>query len=134
MLAFADLSVAHMVAHSLIFIGYIVACLIVPATIRALIALRTKTTVAGATFFITCGITHFALVFNIEAQEWVKVNDHLQAVAIISFVFLLSQDLTRALTRLRVAFKALAEQEGPDVALRVAETIQTSLGGKRAPH
>lgn len=120
---------SHLIAHCVIFVGYVVAMMQVPPSFRALIKLRPITLITGAGFFVFCGLTHIALALDKSDADWVAVTDHAQAACIITFLWCLSQDLRSALIRLRRAYKRLFDEFGPEVGSRMVKVIKESLGG-----
>lgn len=120
---------SHIIAHSVIFIAYLVAVFRVPPSFAALIQLRLPTIVAGAGFFLFCGLTHLGLSLNKEDALLFYITDHLQAVSIVAFLVLLSQDISRALSRLRLAFKVIRQAYGADGEKMIA-TVTAALQGR----
>src|SRR3712207_470562 len=114
------LSVTHLVAHLVIFVGYLLAIAQVVPVFSALIKLSLTTRIAGAGFFLFCGITHAGLALDAPDSGIVAATDHLQAVAIIAFIASLSRDLAGANKRLNTAFESI----GSDSAVTVAAALQ----------
>ncbi len=120
----------HIVSHLVIFVGYILACLQVPPAFRSIIYIRPLTIVAGGGFFLTCGITHMSVALEVSDAWWAQLDAHAQAVFIISFLWLLAQDLASALKRLQAAFRHLFEELDDETAAKVVAVIKKSLGGR----
>jgi len=114
------LSTTHLVAHLVIFVGYLLAIAQGVPVFSALIKLSLTTRIAGAGFFLFCGITHGGLALDAADSAIVETTDHLQAVAIIVFIIALSRDLASANRRLRACF----DEIGSGPALTVAAALQ----------
>ena len=116
----AAFSLTHLVAHLIIFVGYLLAITQVVPVFSALIKLSLLTRVSGAGFFLFCGVTHAGLALDQAKSPVVAATDHLQAVAIIAFIIALTRDLAAANRRLDACF----EQIGSGPAVAVAGALQ----------
>ena len=114
------LSVTHLVAHLVIFVGYLLAIAQVVPVFSALIKLSLTTRIAGAGFFLFCGMTHAGLALGEVDSPVVAATDHLQAASIIVFIIALSRDLASANRRLSACF----EEIGSRSAVAVAAALQ----------
>jgi hypothetical protein len=116
----AALSVTHLLAHLGIFVGYLLAIALVVPVFSALIKLSLLTRISGAGFFLFCGVTHAGLALDDPGSPLISVTDHLQAVAIITFIVSLTRDLAAANRRLNRAFDVI----GAESAVAVAAALQ----------
>lgn len=81
--AHADMwSVLNTVANMVIVFGYV----LVPFTVLKYLPLTARVRVAGALFFVTCAVTHFAMAFGFEHATWMVFNHLVQAGAVLWFV------------------------------------------------
>ncbi len=110
----------HLLAHVIIFVGYLLAIAKVVPVFSALIKLSLVTRVSGAGFFLFCGMTHAGLALGEADSAIVAATDHLQAASIIAFIIALSRDLAAANRRLTACF----EEIGSGSALAVAAALQ----------
>jgi hypothetical protein len=110
----------HLLAHVIIFMGYLLAIAQVVPVFSALIRLSLVTRISGAGFFLFCGVTHAGLALDRADSAIVATTDHLQAVSIIVFILFLSRDLASANRRLTACF----EQIGSGSAVAVAAALQ----------
>ncbi len=84
-----------MLANGLIVVGYI----LVPFFWLPYLPLTKPVLIAGTGFFITCAITHLAMVLGFEHATWMVWNHVFQAVAVLFFVIGFSRLLRLAHTR-----------------------------------
>jgi hypothetical protein len=121
------ISTTHTVAHLAILGGYLLAMVLVPRVLAALIYVRPETKIAGAGFFLFCGVTHVGITLHAINSWPIVITDHLQAVAIWVFVIFLAQDLRGALGRVERAFGEL----GAEDAIKVAGALQATYSIRR---
>lgn len=123
---------SHVVVHLLIALAYIVAVLNVPGSFASLIRIRRRTLIAGAGFFLFCGVTHFFLaVYESNVRAFVTVTDHLQAPSIIFFLIWLAQDVRNAVFRFRAGLDTIAKRYGTTIAREVRLILSDALAGVR---
>jgi hypothetical protein len=113
----------HNFAHLVIFLASLIGAFEVSRSFNALIRLQWKTRISAKVFFITCGLTHLGLALGVGDSTFFVITDHLQAVGLVSFLLLLSYDLTGALRLLRLVFKAVQSEYGADGDRMIATVI-----------
>lgn len=100
----------HFIAHFGIAIGYGVAMTRNNSVINQLMRLSPWTKIAGAGFFLFCGVTHIGLATGTSTSPVVTATDHLQLLSIWVFLIGLLLDSRRVVLRLSNSFNAIREE------------------------
>lgn len=129
-MTFADVwQATHIAVHGLIFCGYVMAMILVPRVLGNLMRISPATSIAGAGFFVFCGITHIALALGQSDGWFVTLTDHLQAGCILVFVICMTMDFTRVAARLHAAYIAIGVKYGEEQSREIIATMRAALEG-----
>lgn len=80
----------HIMLSLVIMVGY----LLVPFTALRKIPLPRITRVSGLLFFLTCALTHVGMAVGVSGSDWFILNDAVQAVSVVTFIFTLNNMVT----------------------------------------
>jgi hypothetical protein len=123
-----SVAVTHAAVHICIAFSYCVAVLKVPSSFNALTPIRRRTLVAGGVAFLTGGITHFFLgAYESNERVVVTVTDHIQAVAIILFLWWLAVDIRCGIVRFKAALTVIDREFGSYIGGKVRVVFATAL-------
>lgn len=85
--------------HILLALAIMGAYLTIPFTALRRLPVTTGARIFGCLFFTTCAITHLAIAAGFHENAWMILNDLVQAVSSIGFIYTLSSMVSDVLSR-----------------------------------